>query len=461
MAEQIAQLKTPVDGSVYATRNYPSDSEVDRVLAQARKAFSVWKTTTIQERQQYCLAFLDAVLKHKMVFAEELSWQMGRPIKFSPGEFRGFEERVRFSITYAPQYLEDVLPPNPIQGVTRYIHREPLGIVFVIAPWNYPYLTAVNTIIPALLAGNVVILKHALQTMLVGERFAQAFQEAKLPEGVFQNILLTHQQTEKIISSGAVDHINFTGSVRGGQAMEHASAGTFASLGLELGGKDPAYVLSDTNLEYAVSNLAEGAFFNSGQCCCGIERIYVEKNIYQKFVESFVEEAKKWNVGNPMDPNTVMGPLVSVHQKKIVQDQIAEAVQKGASTLINQKDNLGGSYLPVEVVVDVNHSMQLMIEENFGPVVGIMSVSSDLEAIQLMNDSPYGLTASLWTTDLARAESVGKQVDTGTFFVNRCDYLDPFLAWTGIKNTGRGATMSRVGYELLTRPKSFYIRDQV
>jgi acyl-CoA reductase-like NAD-dependent aldehyde dehydrogenase len=394
----------------------------------------------------------------------ELAWQMGRPVRFGASELRGFADRARHMIAIAPHVLAAV-EPEPVAGFRRYIKREPLGTVLVVAPWNYPYLTAVNTIIPALMAGNSVILKHASQTLLVGERFAEAMRRANLPEGLFHNLLLDHRQTAALIASGRVQQVNFTGSVDAGKAMESAATGRFIGVGLELGGKDPAYVRADANLDHAVENLVDGSFFNSGQSCCAIERIYVDQKIYPAFVERFVALTNQYVLGNPLDVATTLGPLVNPGAADFVRKQIAEALSLGAKALIDAKafpaDIPGSAYLAPQVLVDVTHQMSVMREESFGPVVGIMPVASDDEAIALMNDSPFGLSASLWTQDLGAAERLGNEIATGTVFMNRCDYLDPALAWTGVKNSGRGVTLSPLGYEHLTRAKSFHLRHEV
>jgi acyl-CoA reductase-like NAD-dependent aldehyde dehydrogenase len=338
-----------------------------------------------------------------------------------------------------------------------------VGLVLVIAPWNYPYLTAINTIVPALMAGNAVLLKHASQTVLAGERFQMAMDRAGMPKGLFQNLHLSHDQTSRILSGGLVDHCNFTGSVSGGRAIERAAAGTFTSLGLELGGKDPAYVREDANLDHAIENLVDGAFFNSGQCCCGIERIYVHERHYDRFVEGAVDLVNKYVLGNPLDEATTLGPMAHKRFADLVRQQNAEAVAKGARAHIDTKhfafDTGDTAYLAPQVLTGVDHSMSVMREESFGPTVGIMKVTGDEEAIRLMNDSPYGLSAAIWTSDVDAAEAIGEKLETGTVFMNRCDYLDPALAWTGVKDTGRGASLSRLAYESLTRPKSYHLRQ--
>jgi len=455
-----SKIISPVDGSVYAERPIAKDSEIEAAISSARAALPGWRSVPVAERGRYMLAFLGALLAMNDEIAVELAWQMGRPVRYG-GEKGALDERIRAIVAMAEDALKPYSPQEKA-GFRRYIAREPLGVVMVIAPWNYPYLTAVNTIVPGLLAGNAIILKHAAQTLLVGERIAEAFRRAGLPKGLFHNLVMSHQQTEKLLGSGQIDHVNFTGSVAGGHAIERAVAGTFASIGLELGGKDPAYVRADAKLDHAIENLVDGAFYNSGQCCCGVERIYVDAAVYNDFVEGFADLTRKYVVGNPLDAGTTMGPMARASFADTVRGQIEGARRNGATALINMKvpnDRAGSPYLAPEVLVDVNHQMEVMREESFGPVVGIMKVRDDEEAITLMNDSPYGLTASIWTRDMERAAELGSRIETGTVFMNRCDYLDPYLTWTGVKDTGRGSALSKYGFDALTQPKSFHLRD--
>ncbi|MFN4271454.1 MAG: aldehyde dehydrogenase family protein [Aliihoeflea sp.] len=457
------KITSPVDGSVFAERPVAADAAIGAAVDRARAAQAEWARVPIAERGTYLLKFLEALLAANDEIVPELAWQMGRPVRYG-GEKGGVEERTRYMVDLAESALADRPAPDERAGFRRYLRRDPLGVVFVIAPWNYPYLTAVNTIVPALMAGNAVILKHAAQTLLVGERFQSAFDKAGLPKGLFQNLVMSHSQTEKLLGSGTVDHCNFTGSVGGGRAIEKAAAGTFMTLGLELGGKDPAYVLPDVKLDHAIANLAEGAFFNTGQCCCGIERIYVHEEVYDDFVEGFIAESRNWTLGNPTDSGTVMGPMAQARFADFIREQKAEALRKGATAHLNVKDDrdaAGSPYLPAEVLTGVNHQMSVMREESFGPIVGIMKVRDDEEAIQLMNDSPYGLTASIWTRDTDRAAAIGDRVETGLVFMNRCDYVDPGLVWTGVKDTGKGGAMGLVGYDNLTRPKGFHLREAI
>jgi acyl-CoA reductase-like NAD-dependent aldehyde dehydrogenase len=390
--------------------------------------------------------------------AVELSWQMGRPLSQSPGEIkRGFHERALYMCGIAEEALSEVSIPEKA-GFRRFIRREPLGVVLVVAPWNYPWLTSVNAVVPALLAGNSVILKMAAQTPLVAERYAEAFKAAGLPQGVFQFLHLDHTQVACVIADARVAFVAFTGSVSGGHAVQQAAAKRFIGTGLELGGKDPGYVRADADIPFAVENLVDGSFFNSGQSCCGIERIYVDRKMYKDFVDRFVDLTRQYRLGNPLEQQTNLGPLVRTETADNVRAQVRQAVRKGAKPLLRIKDRPGTPYLPPEVLVNVDHGMAVMTEETFGPVVGIRPVKNDEEAIALMNDSRYGLTASIWTKDIEAAVRVGERVETGTWFMNRCDYLDPALAWTGVKDSGRGCTLSRLGLEAFTRPKSFHLR---
>lgn len=458
----IFQTISPVDGSVFVERTFAGDHAIENALARAETAQHAWKRTTIAERAALCRKAVQYFLDHADAIGEELSWQMGRPVRYTPFEIkRGFQERANYMIDTAEQALADVRIEQSAQ-FQRFIRREALGPVFVLAPWNYPYLTSVNVVIPAIMAGNAVILKHAQQTPLCAERYAAAFQSAGLPDGVFQYLHLTHAQVSRVIADPRIAHVAFTGSVDGGKAVQQAVNQRFLAAGLELGGKDPAYVRADAPLEFSIENLVDGAFFNSGQSCCGIERIYVHESLFDTFVEGFVDLTKQYQLGNPLLPETTLGPMVRVAAAEYAKKQIQEAVFKGARALIDPghfpQHRDGSPYMAPQVLTGVDHSMAVMTEETFAPVVGIMPVKDDAEAIRLMNDSRYGLTASVWTQDAEAAIRIGNEIETGTWFMNRCDYLDPALAWTGVKDSGRGCTLSVLGYEALTRPKSFHLR---
>ena len=459
------KLKTvsPVDGSVYVERPYAAPEDIAQALTRAVRAGKVWRDVPVAERAEVCARAVDAVVAARDDIAGEITWQMGRPIRYSPAEVGGFEKRARHMIAIAPEALADI-GIGDREGFTRFIRRQPLGVVFTVAPWNYPYLTSVNSVIPALMAGNAVILKHSAQTPLAAERYAEAFDSADLPTGVFQFLHLDHPSTAKVIRAPEVDFVAFTGSVGGGEMVEAAAHGRFIGVGLELGGKDPAYVRADADLDFAVENLVDGAFFNCGQSCCGIERLYVHERVYDSFVGGFADLVGQYKLGDPTDPETTLGPMVRAEAADFVRAQTSDAISAGAKALIDPSgfdaDGEGTPYLAPQVLTGVDHSMSVMTEESFGPVVGIMKVGSDDEAVDLMNDSRFGLTASIWTADETAAVAIGDRVDTGTWSQNRCDFLDPALAWTGVKLSGRGCTLSALGYEALTRPKSFHLRTK-
>ncbi|WP_092362203.1 aldehyde dehydrogenase family protein [Cribrihabitans marinus] len=456
---QTVQCISPIDGSVYLERTALTTEAAVEAADRARKAQPDWAARPLAERIALVRAAVAEVGKTTHRMATELAHQMGRPVRYG-GEFGGFEERA----LHMADIAEAALAPQVIEdsgAFLRKIEREPHGVVLVVAPWNYPYMTAINTVAPALIAGNTVLLKHAGQTLQVGERLAEAFHAAGVPEDVFQNVVLGHDTTSALISGRHVDFVNFTGSVGGGQAMERAAAGTFIPVSTELGGKDPAYVRADADLDAAVEGLIDGAMFNSGQCCCGIERIYVQDGLFNAFLEKAVELVNSYKLGNPLDPETTIGPMAHVRFARVARDQIEDAIAKGATYHIDRfPDDDGGAYLTPQILTGVNHDMDVMREETFGPVVGIMPVHDDEEAIALMNDSRFGLTAAIWTRDVDAADRIGRRLQTGTVFMNRCDYLDPALCWTGCKDTGRGAGLSVLGFQALTRPKSYHLKKE-
>lgn len=453
------QCISPIDGSVYAERPAMSLEAATEAVGRARKAQKAWARRPLEDRIQLVLKGVARLNEMSDEVVPELAHMMGRPVRYG-GEYKGFNERSNYVAAIAADSLAPLVVENSATFERR-IEREPHGVVFVIAPWNYPYMTAINTIAPALMAGNTVVIKHATQTLLVGERMVRAFVEAGVPDDVFINLFLDHQTTSALIAAGNFNFINFTGSVEGGRSIERAAAGTFAGLGLELGGKDPGYVMEDADLDAAVDTLMDGATYNSGQCCCGIERIYVHESLYDAFVEKSVAWVSNYKLGNPLDPETTLGPMANKRFAKVVREQIADAVLKGAKAMVDPKlfpADDGGAYIMPQILVNVDHSMTFMKEETFGPAVGIMKVKSDEEALELMNDSPYGLTASLWTQDSERAARIGRDIETGTVFMNRADYLDPALCWTGVKETGKGGSLSVLGFQNLTRPKSYHLK---
>ena len=457
------QCISPVDNSIYVERSLATDHEIRTTLDAASGAQLAWKRTPLAERVAIVRQAVTAFTDRQSQLGEELCWMMGRPIRFAAGEILGFAERANTMADIAEEALADIRLPEK-SGFTRFIRREPLGVALVIAPWNYPYLTAVNAVVPALLAGNAVILKHSAQTPLCAERMVEAFAAAGLPQGVFRYLHLSHGDTERLVRAAEIDHIAFTGSVAGGAMVEHAAAGRFASVGLELGGKDPAYVRADADLDHAVDSVVDGAFFNSGQSCCGIERAYVHESLFDEFVRRAAELLRQYRLGRPDNPDTTLGPLVRAEAADFVRAQIDEAVAAGATAHIDLRgfplDQRGTPYMAPQLLTGVSGAMRVMREESFGPVLGVQKVRDDGEALALMNDSDFGLTAAIYSRDEQTSLALGERLEAGTVFLNRCDYLDPELAWTGVKKSGRGCTLSRVGFEQLTRPKSFHFKLQ-
>jgi acyl-CoA reductase-like NAD-dependent aldehyde dehydrogenase len=454
---------SPVDGSVYVERELASHALIDATLDRARRAQLEWRRVPVAARAAILDRFCDAFERRRDAIAQELAWQMGRPARYGPNEVRGTLERARHMIAIAAESLADI-DVGPKEGFRRFLRREPLGVVFTVAAWNYPYLIAVNSVVPALMAGNAVVLKHSAQTPLCAETFEACMREAGLPAGCLQVLHLSHDDTNRVVGDSRVDFIAFTGSVAGGHAIQSAASERFVGTGLELGGCDPAYVRHDADLAHAIENLVDGAYFNSGQSCCGIQRVYVHERLYDAFVEGWIDLTRRYRLGNPLDPETTLGPVVRVAAADDIRRQVARSVAAGARSAINEREfeaaRAGTPYVAPQMLLDVDHTMAVMREEIFGPVAGIMRVTSDEQALELINDSAFGLTAAIWTADEEAAIAIGSEVETGTWFMNRCDYLDPALAWVGVKDSGRGCTLSAIGYEHLTRPKSFHLRTR-
>ena len=452
---------SPIDNSIYCSFDAHNQNDVDIKVKNAQKVFKDWSKKSIEERISFVQKMIDYIVSQEEIICKEISWQMGRPYKQVSGEIAGFKQRAEYMISIAIQSLQPYYPIN-IPNFERWISKEPLGVITVLSPWNYPFLTSVNVIIPALIAGNVVILKHSSQTPLVAEHYKKASLEANFPEGVFDILHLSHNDTNYLISQKEIQGVYFTGSVEGGKKVQQAICNKFVICGLELGGKDPAYIRADADIPSTVESLVDGAFFNSGQSCCGIERIYAHEKVYDDFIDLFVKLTKDYCLGNPLEDTTNLGPMVRTKAANFVREQIQEAIKLGANSLVQESDFLKSQkntpYLAPQVLVNVNHQMRVMVEESFGPVVGIMKVKTDEEAINLMNDSDLGLTASIWGKDAKIVRDLSTEVQAGTVFFNRCDYLDPALAWTGVKNTGRGITLSAWGYDHLTRAKSYHFR---
>lgn len=453
-------LVNPATEEVFGTIERTSESELESILARMKIAQQQWREAPVQVRMDACREFIHAFRSSKESIALDVTRQMGKPIRQARQEVDTMLDRADTMVRLAPGSLQDEMLP-PKEGFRRFIRHEPLGIVLNIPAWNYPLLIAVNVLVPALLAGNAVLIKHARLTPLCGDAFVVAFRKTSLPPDLVASIHVGHTAIRRLIDARAVDFVAFTGSVEGGREVYQAASSQLLDMGLELGGKDPAFVLEDANFSFAVENLVDGAFYNAGQSCCAVERIYVMRALFSKFIDAYVAEVEKYRLGNPEDETTTVGSLAQAKAVEFVEFQVSQAQSRGARVLTGGRRLPGrGHYFQPTVLVNVDHSMSVMTEESFGPVIGIMAVDTEDEAIRLMNDSPYGLTASIWTEDMARGEVLAHRTSTGTVYVNRCDYLDPELPWVGIKNSGHGCTLSHLGFRHLTRPKSFHLRTR-
>ena len=454
------KLVNPATEDVFRIIEPTSEAELESILSRMRAAQALWRDVPVEQRVEICCQFITAFRSMKDAVALDITRQMGKPIGQSRREVDTMLDRAETMVRLAPGALQDdVLPPK--EGFRRFIRHEPLGIVLDIPAWNYPLLIAVNVIVPALLSGNAVLIKHARLTPLCGDAFVEAFRKTSLPHDLVASVHVSHGAIRKLVEARAVDFISLTGSVEGGRQVYQEASSRLLDMGLELGGKDPAFVREDANFAFAVENLVDGAFYNAGQSCCAVERIYVMRRLFPRFVEAYVAEVKKYKLGSPEDEATTVGPLAQRKTVEFMEFQVGQAVARGARVLTGGRRLPGpGYYFEPTVLVDVNHDMSVMMEESFGPVIGIMAVASDEEAVRLMNDSPYGLTASIWTEDIERGEKLAHQTAAGTVYINRCDFLDPELPWVGIKDSGHGCTLSRLGFLYLTRPKSFHLRTR-
>ncbi|KAJ5782630.1 hypothetical protein N7457_004404 [Penicillium paradoxum] len=459
---------SPATNEPVVTRTGISEDELKQLPVTAQEAFrSFSQSTTLEKRQKIVERALDILEKKQDELAREITEQMGRPIAYTGVEVATAIKRSRYLTRISTSVLgeEGIVHGEEEKGFRRYIKRSPVGVVLIIFPWNYPYLTLVNSLIPAILAGNAVILKPSPQTPTIAEHFASAFVAAGLPENILQFFHCgSFTLLETLVRSPLVNHICFTGSEAGGLSVQKAASDRIVNVGLELGGKDPAYVREDVDLAWAAEEVVDGAIFNSGQSCCAIERVYVHEKVYDAFVAEVKKVLGNYRVGEPSDPKTQIGPVVSKRAKEAILAHIEDAVNKGArnetpanETFENFPPN--GNYVKPTLLTGVNHDMAVMKDETFGPVIPVMKVSGDDEAVRLMNDSNFGLTASVWSKDVAAAEKLVERVEAGTVFVNRSDFPSPDLAWTGWKNSGRGVTLSRFGFEQFVKLKSHHIKD--
>ncbi|RYO98921.1 hypothetical protein DL764_006954 [Monosporascus ibericus] len=464
MSVEVITTISPTTNEPILTRNGVSAAELEDLPRLAAEAFRTWRGTSMTDRQIIIRKFLKLLGDKKDELAEELTVQMGRPIAYTGVEVTTAIKRAEYLVKVSEDALKDTEGEHE-KGFKRFIRKVPVGPVLIIFPWNYPYLTLINSLIPALLSGNTVILKPSPQTPTIVEQVSKLFAEAGLPAGVVQYFHCgSPLMIESLVRNPAVSHVCFTGSVAGGLAVQKTAADRVVNVGLELGGKDPAYVRGDVDIEWAAAEIVDGSIFNSGQSCCAIERVYVDEQIYDSFIKAAQKVLRGYKVGDPLSKETQIGPVISKRSKETIDAHIKDALDKGARdatpenpTFSNLPQN--GNFVKPTLLVDVNHSMTVMTEETFGPVISVMKVKSDEEAVSLMNDSEFGLTASIWTKDIDKGYQLAEQVEAGTVFVNRADFPSPDLAWTGWKNSGKGVTLSRFGFGQFVKLKSFHLKD--
>lgn len=436
------------------------EADVSRVLDNARSAANAFRASSLDERIALSERACAKMEERADEIARDISQMMGKPLSQAKGEVKGMALRWRHMNSIAKESLADIqLPPK--EGFERRIVKEPLGVIFDLPAWNYPLLTAVNAVAPAILAGNSVIVKHSPRSPLCGEHFERAFNEAGAPAYLVQSLHCDHPTSEKIVGDRRVDHVLFTGSVFGGHRIQKAAADRFLHVGLELGGNDPAYVAADCDIQKAAESLVDGAMYNAGQSCCAVERVYVHASLYEKFIEAAEAIVKGYVLGDPMADTTSMGPIAQPNHVAELEAFVGDATSKGAKLVAGGKkqtvDGKGRFFQPT-LLRDVTHAMDLFKKESFGPILPVSPVSSDDEALQKMNDSQLGLTAAVYTMDRERAARMARALQAGTVFMNRCDALDPALPWSGVKDTGRGVTLSSLGFDYLTRPKAIHFK---
>jgi acyl-CoA reductase-like NAD-dependent aldehyde dehydrogenase len=451
------EIRNPANGALITELACDDADSVAAKAARSRAAQAAWHEVPIVERKACIARFRDLLAQQADTLAETLTAEVGKPIRQSRSEVAGLGQRIDFFLAQAERSIatETVFAEA---GMSERISHEPLGVVANISAWNYPYYVGANVFVPALLTGNAVLYKPSEFAALTGAEIARLLYESGIPRDVFIPLVGGGHVGAALLEQ-PVDGVFFTGSVATGKRIAHAVRGRMIKLQLELGGKDPIYVCEDVDIAKAAAGIADGAFYNTGQSCCAVERIYVHHKVFEKFVEAFVGEVRKFRRGDPADEATYIGPLTRAPQLKVLEAQVKDAVKKGAKVLAGGKRVKGpGNWFEPTVLVGVNHSMAVMREESFGPIIGIMPARSDAEAVSLMNDTDYGLTAGVYTPDRHRAEKILAQVDSGSVYWNCCDRVSPRLPWSGVGDSGIGLTLSTYGIETFTRPKAWHLR---
>jgi acyl-CoA reductase-like NAD-dependent aldehyde dehydrogenase len=454
------EIINPATEEIIASVQKDTADSVHQKLQQLQQGQLIWKNSSLDERIAIIKKYYELLERDIEILANTLTEEVGKPLQQSRNEVNGSRSRIAWMLDNAVRYLADetMSSSDNMQEIIKY---EPLGVVCNISAWNYPYLVGTNVFIPALLAGNAVLYKPSEYATLTGQHIAILLKEAGVPADVFQ-LVVGDGEIGKLLLELPLDGYFFTGSYATGKSIYEAVAKKMVPCQCELGGKDPLYVADDVeNIKAVAQGTADGAFYNNGQSCCSVERIYVHEKVFDTYVHEFVTEVDSWKMANPKEDGTYVGPLTRKAQIDFLEKQIKDADTKGAKILTGGKAVEGtGYYFQPTVLVDVDHSMQIMKEESFGPVIGIMKVKNDEEAIQLMNNTAYGLTASVYSADQKRAENILSQIDSGTGYWNCCDRVSAALPWSGRKHSGFGSTLSQVGFRAFTQPKAYHLRSK-
>ena len=460
MPASTLSIVNPATGSVILRVAADGPREVAQRYAAARAAQPRWAATPIRKRIATIERFREQIVARAETLAHTLTQEVGKPIRQSRNELKGLTARLDFFIAESARALrEQKVFADASQGIDERITHEPLGVVANISAWNYPYFVGSNVFVPALVAGNAVLYKPSEFATLTGRHIADLLHAAGVPEDVFSPIL-GGGPTGAALLRQPVDGVFFTGSYATGAKIAASAGKRMIKVQLELGGKDPVYVCDDVDAKVAAASIADGAFYNTGQSCCSVERIYVHESIHDAFVDAFVAEVKRFRIGDPMDESTYIGPITRRPQLDVLRRQVADARRKGASVLLGGSAIKGkGNWFAPTVLAEVDHSMLVMREESFGPIIGIQAVADDAAAVDLMNDTEYGLTAGVYTRDAARARRMLSCVNAGSVYWNCCDRVSPRLPWSGVKHSGIGLTLSAMGIQTFTRPKAWHLRS--
>lgn len=451
-------ILNPATGALIATLPDTTTEQAQSKYETARAAQPAWAAKPLEERLQVMDKFYALLDEHAGKLAEVTTSEVGKPLAQSKGEIAGARKRIKFFLDQSTRYLADEIVYEE-EGLKEIISYEPLGVIGNISAWNYPYLVGVNVFVPALIAGNAVLYKPSEHATLTGLKIRDLLYEAGVPQEVFQVIVGAREAGEALLNL-PLDGYYFTGSYRTGQYIYERVAHKMVPCQLELGGKDPLYVPNDVkDINNVAVNAAEGAFYNNGQSCCAVERIYVHEDIYDAFVDTFVKETQSYKLGQPTEEGVFLGALTRKDQLAVLEAQVKDAEAKGAKLLLGGKriDNDGYFFEPT-VLTNVNHTMKVMTEESFGPIIGIQKVKDDEEAIALMQDTEYGLTSSVYCDSEERGRKILKQMNTGSAYWNCCDRVSPNLPWSGRKHSGIGATLSHIGIRAFTHPKGYHLK---